>query len=228
MAAARAGSPLATSMLHLTQPPIGPVSLVPGDTSVLLSLLADRARRFSESLEAKFSKARQSGSTFDQALNSVAMRAYKCSEVHCMFTFARIFRNAIPEYVEQPEATAAVEKLCELAMLKIVHEHAGDWVGCLSSEQLEQVSDRIEQLLLQLRPDAVGLTDALGFTDWDLESTLGLYNGNCYEALYNAAKLNPLNSADVMVGWQHLAPQLDLEFLKDGASTQRSTMASKL
>ncbi|GAW04591.1 acyl- oxidase [Lentinula edodes] len=50
---------------------------------------------------------------------------------------------------------------------------------------------------LSLVPEAVGLTDALGFSDWELDSTLGMYDGNVYQALWDKAQTEPLNDKEI-------------------------------
>lgn len=81
--------------------------------------------------------------------------------------------------------------------------------------------ERINELLDEIRPDAIALTDAFGYSDHDLKSTLGRYDGNVYEAIYEEAKRNPLNMSDTMVGWEKYAPMLDMSFLEMTAKEQR-------
>ena len=58
---------------------------------------------------------------------------------------------------------------------------------------------RLTSLLGQLRPDAVSIVDAFDFRDLDLGySTLGSYDGQIYERLFEAAKKSPLNETDVV------------------------------
>jgi len=78
----------------------------------------------------------------------------------------------------------------------------------------------INELLTELRPEAVSLVDGLGLTDSQLHSTLGRHDGRVYEAIYEEAKLNPLNIPR-MVGWEHLAPMLDMDFLRKTMAQQR-------
>ena len=75
----------------------------------------------------------------------------------------------------------------------------------------------------ELLPEAIGLTDAFGFTDWDLDrygfflassnlanlrtkyvtfSALGVYNGRVYEALWERAKAEPLNRTEVPAAYE--------------------------
>ncbi|EJD36707.1 acyl-CoA oxidase [Auricularia subglabra TFB-10046 SS5] len=44
-------------------------------------------------------------------------------------------------------------------------------------------------------PDAIGLTDAFGFTDWELDSALGVYDGAVYDALWERASKSGFNAA---------------------------------
>ena len=79
-----------------------------------------------------------------------------------------------------------------------------------------------QRLCQELIPDAIGLTDAFGFTDWDLDrlviyslllahfpnnnvvffSALGVYNGKVYEALWERAQTEPLNRTQVPVAYE--------------------------
>ena len=73
------------------------------------------------------------------------------------------------------------------------------------------------------------LVDALGFDDEQLKSTLGRYDGNVYEAIYEEAKLSPLNQSPKMVGWEALSKVLDLDFLRAGVGQRAgAAAASKL
>jgi len=47
--------------------------------------------------------------------------------------------------------------------------------------------------MAEIRPDCVALTDAFDLTDTALNSTIGRYDGNVYEAMYEAARKSVLN-----------------------------------
>ncbi|TRM55468.1 acyl-CoA dehydrogenase/oxidase C-terminal [Schizophyllum amplum] len=55
----------------------------------------------------------------------------------------------------------------------------------------------ISALCAALVPHAIGLSDAFGFTDWELDSALGVYDGRVYEALWERAQREPLNEKEV-------------------------------
>ncbi|KDR78247.1 hypothetical protein GALMADRAFT_224622 [Galerina marginata CBS 339.88] len=60
----------------------------------------------------------------------------------------------------------------------------------------------IKHLCEELLPEVIGLTDAFGFTDWDLDSALGVYNGKVYEALWDRAQGEPLNQTEVPAAYK--------------------------
>ncbi|KIY64727.1 peroxisomal oxidase [Cylindrobasidium torrendii FP15055 ss-10] len=49
---------------------------------------------------------------------------------------------------------------------------------------------------LHVLPEAVGLVDAFGFSDWELDSALGVYDGRVYEALWKRVADEPLNQSE--------------------------------
>merc|ERR1739848_343254 len=111
-------------------------------------------------------------------------------------------------YIDDPGIKAAMQRLFELMVLQQVRECAGDWIDLLDSKLLRLCHRRVKDLLCELRPDAVALVDGFGFTDAELKSTLGRYDGNVYEAIYKEALKSPLNQSSKMVGWDTLAPAL--------------------
>jgi hypothetical protein len=207
-----------------------PVQVHSFDAAAILGMLGDRSRRFAIRLHDKLHAALAKGVQYDTALNSVAMVAYKAAEAHSAYVLMQNSFLALDTF-EAPDSTKAVlSRLIELQGVMHIAEHAGDWLGSLTEADLDLAQDRIVELLTVLRPEAVGLSDAFGFTDDALKSTIGKYDGNVYEAIYDAAARNPVNQSPVMVGWEDLSKQLDLSFLKEGELSQHSipTASSKL
>lgn len=56
---------------------------------------------------------------------------------------------------------------------------------------------RLEGLLLAIRPNAVGIVDGFDFSDEMLGSTLGAYDGNVYQRIFDEAMKNPMNHESV-------------------------------
>lgn len=65
--------------------------------------------------------------------------------------------------------------------------------GGLTETGVQQLQQRLETLLSQIRPNAVGIVDGFDIRDKILSSALGAYDGNVYERLFLEAKKSPLN-----------------------------------
>nr|VWP01133.1 60 kDa chaperonin (GroEL protein) (Protein Cpn60) [Ganoderma boninense] len=68
----------------------------------------------------------------------------------------------------------------------------------------------IKRLCEELLPEAIGLSDGFGFSDWELDSALGGYDGNAYERLYKMAQSEPLNESEIPEGYEkYIKPMLE-------------------
>jgi Acyl-CoA oxidase len=57
------------------------------------------------------------------------------------------------------------------------------------------LSDVHQSQIIEMTPqEAVQITDAFGFTDYELGSVLGRYDGRVYETLWEEVKKDPVNS----------------------------------
>jgi len=66
----------------------------------------------------------------------------------------------------------------------------------ISPEQAKWVSKIYRQEVLTMTPtEAVQVTDSFAFTDFELGSVLGRYDGNIYETLWDEVRSNPINYA---------------------------------
>lgn len=203
----------------------------------LVAMFRDRACRQAIGLEERFSAAMLSGKSFTDATNATMVHGYKAAGCHSAYITISRNLDALNDFVK-PKDTAiynALLNLFQLTALRQINDDLGDWFGCLTQSLVDSLMDHIYTLLDKIRPDVVGLVDALGFDDEQLNSTLGRYDGNVYEAIYEQAKLSPLNQSLKMVGWESLSTILDLGFLKEGIgqridsaaeSTRRPSIAS--
>lgn len=62
---------------------------------------------------------------------------------------------------------------------------------------IEKLQGWLEELLSLIRPNAVGIVDSFDIRDEVLSSTLGAYDGNVYERLFEEASKSPLNKEPV-------------------------------
>ncbi|KAF9978744.1 Peroxisomal acyl-coenzyme A oxidase 1 [Actinomortierella ambigua] len=118
------------------------------------------------------------------------------SRAHCEGILVRNFENAISAYEQDASkaanknAVAVLRKLQELHSLHRLLEKVGDFVldGYLSPAQASWCKDRRQELVDALRHDLIGLVDAFDFSDNQLNSAIGRYDGRVYESQYEWAK----------------------------------------
>jgi hypothetical protein len=70
----------------------------------------------------------------------------------------------------------------------------------MNGHQIQFIALYHRKLLREIRPDAIPLVDAFDFSDHLLNSALGRYDGNVYQALYNWAQESPLNKSELAPG----------------------------
>ncbi|KAG1844706.1 peroxisomal oxidase [Suillus subluteus] len=86
--------------------------------------------------------------------------------------------------------TCAESALVDLLSVGLIrHTGAGD-----PTQDLRLV---VKALCIEVFPNAIGLTDAFGFSDWSLDSALGVFDGRVYEALWQRVQMEPMNKDEV-------------------------------
>lgn len=136
------------------------------------------------------------------AWNDALVDVYRASRAHCMLTVVANFWRAVEE---APVALAGVlRRLCELFALHGIEADLGEFTmdGYLDAEQVKVVRATTRQLLKEIRPDAVALVDAFNFSDHELNSALGVHDGNVYEALMEWSARSPLNATEVPAAYE--------------------------
>ncbi|CAO3636620.1 unnamed protein product [Cunninghamella echinulata] len=83
--------------------------------------------------------------------------------------------------------TFAVSLICQSSLGSFLS------TGTLRSVDLDGIQGQFRQLLHKFATIAVPITDAYGFTDRELVTSLGVYEGNAYEKYWEAVQKNPLN-----------------------------------
>ncbi|ETI57005.1 hypothetical protein F441_00607 [Phytophthora nicotianae CJ01A1] len=95
---------------------------------------------------------------------------------------------------------AAVAQLCQLFGASLLVRGLGVFRqdDYFSNAQGEMVHQHLQKLLVPVRRNAVRLTDAWDFSDFELNSTIGRYDGDIYRALVEQTKREPLNASQVI------------------------------
>ncbi len=155
------------------------------------------------------------GLTFDEAFNRSAISMVTMAKTHGFLNVFKKFKDTVKDIEEYDLRCAEVMKLLA-AFFGISNILEGQqWAGLLDFEEISQAEKAITDLCSAIRPNAVALVDAFDYPDRVLNSDLGRYDGNVYEALYDFARTSSMNSRETFEGYEdYLRPHLDLEFLK--------------
>lgn len=129
-----------------------------------------------------------------EAWNSSLVDLVRCSQAHCQYILLTNFISSLDQLPET-KSKRVLKQLCDLFALHTMEKFLGEFTesGILPSKQIKMLRATIQKLLTEIRPNAVSLVDSWCFHDYELNSALGRYDGNVYEALYKWAQKAPLN-----------------------------------
>lgn len=137
--------------------------------------------------------------------NSLLVDFYRLSRAHSQYMVVKNFYEAL----NQPDVTGSLDpdtlnlmhKLFRLYSLHTLESEASEFYTS-SAVTVRQImlarTTAVMKLLEEIRPHAVRLVDAWDFPDWQMDSSLGRYDGKVYEDMfYRASEQNPLNAITV-------------------------------
>ena len=132
--------------------------------------------------------------------NSLLVELFKCSKAHSQYLIVRNFGMAIlkdEELNSKPAIRQIVQKIFLLFACHTMEQEGADFLasGYIDGKQLQLLSNKVQEIMAELRPNAIGLVDSFAVPDYLLNSSLGRYDGNVYEALFDFAVREPLNAA---------------------------------
>ncbi|XP_075168301.1 acyl-coenzyme A oxidase 1-like [Haematobia irritans] len=154
----------------------------------------------------------KAGQTEGEAANNTGIELTQAAELHGVCFVVSTFVEEVKgpnSRNRNPSLNKVLEDLLELFListaLKYMHEILR--VIKLSDADLRSLQERLEVTLKAIRPNAVAICDGFDYHDRNLKSTLGSYDGNVYERIFEEAKLTPLNKQPVpAVFHSHLKP----------------------
>uniref|UniRef100_A0A8C2YEP2 Acyl-coenzyme A oxidase n=1 Tax=Coturnix japonica TaxID=93934 RepID=A0A8C2YEP2_COTJA len=168
------------------------------------------AIRLISSTAAKLQDLIQSGAERHEAWNQCTVQLVQAAKAHCHYITVKNF----VETVEKLENTAGIQNimkhLCDLFALHGIFSNAGIFLhdGYITGAQMDMVTASYLDLLGIIRKDAVPLVDAFDFTDKNLNSALGSYDGQVYQRLYEWAQKAPTNKQISPAYEKYLKPLL--------------------
>ena len=174
------------------------------DPEIQQEAFEHRAVRLVFDAEGALARSQQEGMSKDATWNRHGMELIRASRAHIELFVLHCFHSKLENLRSSPSscpkpALLQLERLASLyALTTIESPTSGGSVhffedGYIAHRQLADIRLHIDQLLTQLLPDAVTLTDAWDFPDASLQSALGCYDGNVYERMMQWVKQLPIN-----------------------------------
>ncbi|XP_046423229.1 probable peroxisomal acyl-coenzyme A oxidase 1 isoform X1 [Neodiprion fabricii] len=172
------------------------------------SVAAGKIRLATENMDRRI----RSGLSQEESWNQTSIELVQAAESHCRLFIVERFITAVRNLTRiSKQLHTVLTQLCELYAVYWVLQRVGDFIrfSCLNVEDVPVLQSHLEELLSQIRPNAVGIVDGFDIRDEVLGSALGAYDGNVYERLYAEAMKSPLNQESVNKSFQlHLKPFL--------------------
>lgn len=137
--------------------------------------------------------------------NSLLVDFWRLSTAHSQYLIIKNFYEALHSdalsSALDSETVALMHKLFRLYALHTLEREASEFFSssAVTVRQIQLARTKaVMKLLEEIRPHAVRLVDAWHFPDWQLDSSLGRYDGKVYEDLFErASEKNPLNALTI-------------------------------
>jgi len=136
--------------------------------------------------------------------NDLLVHFYRLSKAHSQYMIVKNFYNNLTSENTKAELNQesidVLYKLFRLYALHTLESEASEFYvsAAVTVRQIQLTRSSVMKLIKEIRPHAVKLVDAWDFSDFQLDSSLGRYDGNVYEDLFNrASEQNPLNNVVV-------------------------------
>lgn len=140
-----------------------------------------------------------------QAWNDLLVDFYRLSRAHSQYMVVKNFYETLNSSSTtsdlDPDTLTLMHKLFRLYALHTLEQEASEFYTS-SAVTVRQImlarTHAVMALLKEIRPHAVRLVDSWDFPDWQLDSSLGRYDGKVYEDMFfRASEQNPLNGVTV-------------------------------
>jgi acyl-CoA oxidase len=136
-----------------------------------------------------------------QSWNSLLIDFWRLSTAYAQYQVIKNFHEALQDENTRssldPSTLSVLHKLFQLFALHHLQNQAPEFFTSAATtvRQIQLArTKRTLSLLEEIRPHAVRLVDAWSFPDWQLDSSLGRYDGKVYEDMFHrASEINPIN-----------------------------------
>ncbi|XP_067010660.2 acyl-coenzyme A oxidase 1 [Anabrus simplex] len=161
---------------------------------------AGKIKSAAESLERRT----RGGYSPEDAWNMTSIELAQCAEAHCRAFIVEKFVDTLPTLNISDPLRAVLTHLCELYAVFWLLQRSGDFLrySCVTARDMDSIQLWLETLLIQIRPNAVGIVDGFDICDEILSSPLGAWDGQVYERLFEEAAKSPLNKEPVNISFK--------------------------
>lgn len=132
----------------------------------------------------EFNKFKSQGLSEDEAYEKSSIQRFAAAKLHC---YNYIYRKFLGACERAPQALKPIlGLLCSLYGLHSISENAGWFLqfGYLNPSHMTAIQSKILELLDQIRPQVIPLTDSFGLTDYVINSPLGCADGDVYRRIF--------------------------------------------
>ncbi|XP_048728454.1 peroxisomal acyl-coenzyme A oxidase 1-like [Ostrea edulis] len=159
-----------------------------------------RAARLVSDAASNIQKLIGKGKSQLEAWNSSTVRLFWAARAFCHAFVVENFVKTVTEGNLDDQTRTVMTSLCKLYAVHGIITNLGEFIqdGFFSSTQVQILQNKLMSLLADIRPNAVTLVDAFDYPDSVLQSCIGRYDGQVYQALYDYAKESPLNEKEVL------------------------------
>nr|BAK02006.1 predicted protein [Hordeum vulgare subsp. vulgare] len=134
-----------------------------------------------------------------------SIQLVQLAKAHMETYIMRSFLEQVNKAAHHPKFSVILEQLFYVFAIHTLRNESKDFIrlNLLTAEQIYELENRLlPDLYTRLRPNLVPLVDAFDFHDVELDSCLGRYDGQAYQALMERARLNPANQEKVPPIWK--------------------------
>ncbi|XP_071134383.1 peroxisomal acyl-coenzyme A oxidase 1-like [Mytilus edulis] len=173
-----------------------------------------RAARLIEEAAKQMQSFIQSGSPAHEAWNKSSVQLFLAANAHCHLFCVQNFIDSIRNCKVDSNTSKVLNEVCQLYGVHGILENLGEFMqdNFLTGQHAEYLQKKMLTLFDVMRPNAVALVDAFDFPDHILQSCLGRYDGQVYQALYDYAKMAPMNQTEVhSTYYTHLKPLMSAD-----------------
>jgi len=185
------------------------------DPKIHLEAFLHRAARLLSDVAKSITFEQKKGRSFEKAIEIYGVELITVSRAHCACFILKNFIEGV-QSIQSETIKKPLIALLRLFGLGILERELGEFNfdGYFTSQQSRWLKSHPRHLFEEIRPNALALVDAFDFSDFELNSSLGRYDGDCYRDMYRRAQKEPRNQTIVGPAYHDfIKPWLQKSFL---------------